>query len=119
MDARPLEILFVAREVRSIRPFRDALRVRGARVRTAASVEEALRLAREPWTDLVILDEPLGEDDAADRLRSGCPDAEMIVLKDGQSGSPSGFGLGLLLCAVKPVSTGIVLDIVEQTFPGR
>jgi ActR/RegA family two-component response regulator len=119
MNATRLDVLFVAREAQSILPFQEALRGRGARARTAPSTDEGLRLVRDTRPDLIVVDEPLGENDAADRLRSACPDAEMIVLTQGATGTPSGIGLGLLLCAVKPVSVGTLLDIVGQTFPTK
>jgi len=119
METRPLEVLLVARDASSIRPLREELRRRGVRVRSASGAEDGLPRARETRPELVVLDEPAGEGDVADAMRSLCPEAEMIVLTGGAAGTPSGVGLGLLLCSAKPVATGTLLEIIDQAFPGR
>src|SRR5205809_14233 len=115
-------ILQADRKLGETRTLRTHLRRRGATVLMAETPEQAMRQALLSPPELLILDDDLSRNGACDLVeyfRSTAPDAEMILLSSRTDSMTRGIGLGLLFHGLRPVSNATLLDLVEQTFPGR
>jgi CheY-like chemotaxis protein len=83
MMTRPPTILFADRDPSWSREARIVLRGRGAKVATAASVDDAIHMAALAQPDLVFLDDDLpgrGERDLLALFQSAMPDARILLL---------------------------------------
>jgi CheY-like chemotaxis protein len=104
MMTRPPTILFADRDPAWSREARVVLRGRGAKVATAASVDDALRMAAHAPPDLVFLDDDLPgrEDRDLEALfRSAMPDARIVLL------------------GPRPLASETVLDLAADALGGR
>lgn len=113
-------ILFADAKLSWGRPARMELRRRGARVQTARSVDEALRLARAAAPDLLILDDDLeGHEgrDLAELFRTELPAADIILLESGAM--PRGVGLGLLYSGPRDLAYRQLVGLAEGALGSR
>ena len=115
-------ILFADGNLSWGRRARVELRRRGARVLTAASVDDALREARESPPDLLVLDQELeGHQgrDLAGLFRSELPDSEIILLESRTPGLPRGDGLGLLYAGSRETASRELTRVAEGVLGSR
>lgn len=122
MVARLPMVLFADRDLSWSRPVREELRRRGADVRTAGTVDEALAHASKRRADLLILDDDLegqGDRDVVEVFRTAMPDAEIILLESGSEGTLRGAGRGLFFSGAKPIAPEMLLSLAESALEGR
>lgn len=115
-------ILQVDRKLGETRLLRTELRRRGAIVKMAETLDQAVRHAQQRRPDLIVLDDDLTEDpsfDLAGTFRAALPDAEIILLSSKAEHMTRGVGLGLLFHGLRPVSAETLLDLIAQALPGR
>jgi len=115
-------VLFADRELSWSRDVRVQLRRRGAEVRMASTVDEALQQMAEAAPDLLILDDDLegrGRRDLVDLFREKLPEAELILLESEVPGIPRGAGQGLFFSGAKPISPTMLLSLSESALEGR
>ncbi|HEV3028818.1 MAG TPA: response regulator [Planctomycetota bacterium] len=115
-------VLFADRDLSWSRDVRIQLRRRGAEVRMASRVDDALKQAAEAAPDLVILDDDLegrGSRDLVDLFREKLPEAELILLESDAPGIPRGAGQGLFFSGAKPISPTMLLSLAESALEGR
>lgn len=117
-----LVCLFAERELGPTRPLRCELRRRGARVRVASTLDDAVRHARLLQPGLFVLDDGLGSPEIPDvalYFRTRFPRSEIILLNGGSPDLPSGLGLGLLYSGRRPVANDTLLEVLLAAFPHR
>jgi len=122
MQPKPPVILFAERDLSWSREARAELRRRGAEVRMASSVDEAIREAKASPPDLVILDDDLeGREgwDPAQMLRAVMPEAEMILLETDAPGIPRATGLDLFFSGAKPIAPEMLLALAQAALGER
>ena len=122
MIAKPPVVLFADRDLSSSREARAQLRRRGAEVRMATSVEEALAQGANGAPDLLILDDDLwgrGGRDLVDLFRNAFPDAEIILLESDSPEIPPGTGQGLFYSGARPISPSMLLELADSALEGR
>lgn len=122
MRKEPPVVLFADPDITSCRPLRTELRRRGARVLVATSFEQAQEYAELFRPELLVLDEGLASPEVpepAEYFRSALPSAEMALLRSQPSGTPRGWGLGLLYSGTKESSHELLLEAILQAFPTR
>lgn len=122
MIAKPPVVLFADRDLSSSREARAQLRRRGAEVRMATSVEEALAQGVNGAPDLLILDDDLwgrGGRDLVDLFRGAFPEAEIILLESDSPENPRGTGQGLFYSGARPISPSMLLELADSALEGR
>jgi DNA-binding response OmpR family regulator len=120
--SKPLILLWVDEDLARGRPSRVELRRRGARVLMARSAERATELSELFMCDLFVLSDDVGTaepGDLAAHLRSGFPDAEIILLSSKPREEPQGVGLGLLYYGAQPLALETLIGLIDMAFPGR
>ena len=122
MTSRPPVVLFADRDLSWSREVRVQLRRRGAEVRMASSVGEALKPSADASPDLIILDDDLegrGNRDLVELFREANPEAELILLESRPPGVPRGNGQGLYFSGLRPISPSMLLDLADSALGGR
>ncbi|HLY74806.1 MAG TPA: hypothetical protein VKU80_11870 [Planctomycetota bacterium] len=117
MTTRAPMIVFADRDLSWSREVRVQLRRRGAEVRMANTLEEALKQSADAFPELIILDDTPGSRgnwDLVEPFRKAHPDAELILLESTPPRLPRGNGQGLHFSGLKPTSPSVLLHVDES-----
>lgn len=122
MEKRMPVVLIADADTTATRGLRVALRRGGAQVVMADSLVQAIEMAVRHHPDVIVLDDDLDAGqgvDLAGYFANAYPDAGIVLLSSKPSGTPRGFGLGLLYSGQKPVSTETLYDVIRTSLEGR